>query len=100
VLRWTAEHSSLPDLGLWVDRMHFGTLCGVTVSEREQGLAAGRLARAILVEGKSPSSLDMQPTVKGLPVLSLARARKLGIQPVTGVLLSSEVIQQFEWEKQ
>jgi len=99
VLRWTAEHSSLPDFGFWVDRMHFGTLCGVTVSEREQGLAAGRLARAILAEGKSPSSLPMKPTVKGLPVFSLARAKKLGIRPSTGVLLSTEVIRQFEWEK-
>lgn len=100
VLRWTAEHSSLPDLGFWIDRMHFGTLCGVTVSGREQGLSAGRLARAILVEGKSPSSLPMQPTVKGLPVISLSRAQKLGLRPNTSVLLSSEVVQQFEWEKE
>jgi ABC-type uncharacterized transport system substrate-binding protein len=100
VLRWTAENSVLPDLGFWVDRVHFGTLAAVTVSEREQGLAAGRLARQILVEGKAPSSLPMTPTTKGIPVVSLARANRLGLKPSTSVLLSTEVIQRFEWEKQ
>lgn len=34
VLRWTAENSTLPDLGFWIDRVHYGTLVAVTVSER------------------------------------------------------------------
>lgn len=99
VLRWTAENSTLPDIGFWVDRVHFGTLAAVTVSEREQGLAAGRIARAILVEGISPSSFAMLPTNKGLPVISLARANKLGLTVKSGVLLSAEVVEKFEWEK-
>jgi ABC-type uncharacterized transport system substrate-binding protein len=99
VLQWTAENSTLPDLGFWIDRVHYGTLCAVTVSEREQGLAAGRIARSILAEGRSPSSFRMEPTAKGLPVISLARARKLGLTPTTSVLLSAEVIRDFEWEK-
>jgi ABC-type uncharacterized transport system substrate-binding protein len=99
VLRWTAENSRLPDLGFWIDRVHFGTTCAVTVSEREQGLAAGRIARAILTEGRSPSSFEMRPTVRGLPVVSLARIKALGLTPTTGVLLSSEVIQKFDWDR-
>lgn len=99
VLRWTAEHSSLPDLGFWIDRVHYGTLAAVTVSEREQGLAAGRLARAILREGKAPASLPMRPTAKGLPVISLARAKKLGIGVRSELLLAAEVVTRFEWEK-
>jgi ABC-type uncharacterized transport system substrate-binding protein len=99
VLRWTAEHSPLPDLSFWVDRVHFGTLCAVTVSEREQGLAAGRLARAILVEGRSPASLPMRPTTRGLPVVNLARARALGLMPPTGVLLTAEVVKRYEWDE-
>lgn len=99
VMKWIAENSTLPDLGFWIDRVHYGTLCAVTVSEREQGLEAGRIARAILLEGKSPSSIPMKPTVRGLPVISLARANKLGLKPATGVLLSAEVIQKFEWDK-
>lgn len=99
VLRWTAENSTLPDFGFWIDRVYYGTLVAVTVSEREQGLAAGRLARAILAEGRSPSSLPMQPTLKGRAVISLARANKLGIKIKSGVLLSAEVIEKFEWDK-
>lgn len=99
VLRWTAENSTLPDLGFWVDRVHYGTLAAVTVSEREQGLAAGRMARAILVDGRSPSSIAMVPTAKGVPVISLARARKLGLELNSTTLLSAEVIEKFEWDK-
>lgn len=99
VLRWTAENSTLPDLGFWIDRVHYGTLVAVTVSEREQGLAAGKLARTILSDGKSPSTLPMLPTSKGLPVISLARAQKLGITVRSEQLLSAEVVTRFEWEK-
>ena len=99
VLKWVAENSPLPDLGFWIDRVHYGTLCAVTVSEHEQGREAGRMARAILADGTSPAAIPMKPTVKGLPVISLARAHKLGLRPTTGVLLSAEIIQKFEWDK-
>lgn len=98
VLKWTAENSRLPDFSFWIDRVHYGTLAAVTVSEREQGLAAGRVARAILAEGKSPSGFLMTPTARGLPVVSLARANKLGLKVPSGVLLSAEVIRTFEWD--
>jgi ABC-type uncharacterized transport system substrate-binding protein len=98
VLRWTAENSRLPDLSFWIDRVHYGTLCAVTVSEREQGLAAGRIARGILVEGKPPSAFPIQPTGKGLPAINLARSRKLGLMPSTGVLLTAEVITGYDWD--
>jgi hypothetical protein len=42
----------------------------------------------------------MQPTVKGTPVISLARANRLGIKVKSGMLLSAEVIEQFDWDKQ
>lgn len=99
VLKWTSENSKLPDFSYWIDRVHYGTLCAVNVSEYEQGLAAGKIARGILVEGQIPSSFPMKPTIKGVPVVSLARANKLGLKIKSGVLLSSEVIQKFEWEK-
>lgn len=99
VLRWTAENSSLPDLGFWVDRVHHGTLVAVTISEYEQGLAAGRLARKVLVDRKSPRDLPMLPTTKGMPVISLARANKLGLKVHSDLLLSAQIVTQFEWNK-
>lgn len=74
VLQWTVENSTLPDFSFWESRIGPGTLCTVTVSGYEQGFAAGKVARGILVEGRSPASYAMAPTVKGEPVVSLARA--------------------------
>ena len=99
VLRWTAENSKLPDFAFWKDRISYGTLCSMTVSGYEQGLAAGKIARDILVEGKSPSDFAIEPTLKGEPVVSLARANKLGIKISSDILLAAEVVKTFEWEK-
>jgi ABC-type uncharacterized transport system substrate-binding protein len=98
VLKWTAENSNLPDFTFWNDRIRYGTLCTVTVSGYEQGLAAGNIARGILVEGRSPASYPMEPTVKGEPVVSLARAKLLGIKIKSNILLTAKVMEEFEWE--
>lgn len=99
VLRWTTENSKLPDFSFWKDRISYGTLCTVTVSGYEQGLAAGKLARRILVDGESPGSLTMRPSVKGEPVVSLARANKLGIKINAKILLTADVVDEFKWEQ-
>jgi ABC-type uncharacterized transport system substrate-binding protein len=98
VLQWTAENSNLPDFSFWKDRVAYGTLCTVTVSGYEQGLAAGRIARAIF-EGKSPTSFPMETTGKGELVVSLARARRLNIDIRSDILLTAEIITDFAWEK-
>lgn len=92
VQRWVLNHSKLPDFSFWQDRIYYGTLCVVNVSEYEQGLAAGRLARGILLEGRSPASYPMEPTVKGIPMINLLRAKKLGITIKTGILLTATVV--------
>lgn len=99
VTRWTVENSRLPDAGFWSHRVEGGTLVAVTVSSRAQGLAAGRLARAILVEGKTPAQLGFTPDAKGVPMVSLARANRLGLKVRSSVLLSAEVLEKFEWDK-
>lgn len=99
VMKWTAANSRLPDFSYWIDRVHHGTLAAVTVSEREQGRAAGRQARAILVDRKSPSSLPMVPTVMGTPAINLARAKALGIAVKSGTLLSAEIVQRYDWDR-
>ena len=98
VLEWTANYSNLPDFSFWSDRISYGTLCAVTVSGYEQGLAAGKIARGILVNGNSPSNYTFKPTVKGEPVISLARANKLGITIKSSTLLSAQIIEQFAWD--
>jgi ABC-type uncharacterized transport system substrate-binding protein len=99
VLKWTAANSRLPDFSFWKDRIPYGTLCAVYVSGYEQGRAAGVIARSILAEGKSPSGHPMLPTVKGEPILSLARAKKLGIKMNAEILLTVKVVEKFSWEE-
>lgn len=98
VLRWTAENSALPDFSFWRDRVELGTLCSVTVWGYEQGRLAGRMAREILTGQKTPSEIPMTRTARGVPVVSLARARRLGIKVPASVLLSSQVVAKFSWD--
>ncbi|HEX3044360.1 MAG TPA: ABC transporter substrate binding protein [Bacillota bacterium] len=99
VQQWTAENSKLPDFSYWKDRVSYGTLCVVSVSGYQQGLAAGKMAKEILVNGKSPAKIPVTQTNKGEPIVSLARANKLGIKIKSKVLLTAQVMNQFEWEK-
>ena len=98
-MQWTAENSKLPDFAFWRDRLDYGTLVAVAVSGYEQGLAGGKLARRILVDGVSPKDLPIEPTLKGKPALSFARANKLGIKVKSSLLTSLEVVEKFAWEK-
>jgi len=97
VLRWTAENSKLPDFSFWDTRVERGTLVAMTVSGIEQGRLAGRMARRILVDKVSPASIPPEATAKGRPMISLARARKLGMSIDSKVLLNAEVLTRFAW---
>jgi ABC-type uncharacterized transport system substrate-binding protein len=93
-----AENSDLPDFSFWADRISYGTLCAMTVSGYEQGVAAGEIAKGILVDGKSPSSFPFEPTAKGEPCISLARANKLNLSVKSDLLLTAEIVESFAWE--
>ena len=56
------------------------------------------MARAILLGEQQASDFSMEPTLKGEPVISLARARKLGIQVPTSLLLNARVVTSFRWD--
>ncbi len=99
VVRWTTENSQLPDFSFWKDRIPYGTLCAVYVSGYDQGRAAGRIAHGILVEGRNPASYPMEPTIKGEPIISLARAKRLGIRISSDLLLTATVVTEFQWEQ-
>ncbi len=92
LMQWTVENSDLPDFAFWRDRVDKGTLCAVTVSGRDQGQTAGQLARDILVDHRTPNSLPMVQTSKGIPVVNLGRARKLGIKPQSNTFLTAEFV--------
>ncbi|MBN1456922.1 MAG: hypothetical protein JW912_03625, partial [Sedimentisphaerales bacterium] len=92
VQQWTIENSSLPDFSFWADRVDKGTLCAVTVSGTAQGRAAGKIARDILLGENDPGNYPIKATERGIPVINLARAKKLNINPKSSVLLTAEVV--------
>jgi hypothetical protein len=42
----------------------------------------------------------MEPTLKGEPVINLARAKKLGLNIDSEILLTAKVLEKFSWEAQ
>lgn len=98
VLRWTAEHSRLPDFSFWDTRVERGTLCAMTVDGVAQGRLAGRMARRILVDKVPPASIAPEPTATGRPMISLARARQLGLSVEARVLLNATVLPRYHWQ--
>ncbi|MBF0363010.1 MAG: hypothetical protein HQK49_18465 [Oligoflexia bacterium] len=99
VLKWTAENSNIPDFTFWEDRVDYGTLCSVTVSGYEQGFAAGEIAKNILGKGLSANAFPFKATVKGAPVINMARAKQLKLNINNNLVLSSKVFKQYAWDK-
>lgn len=97
VQRWNVENSRVPDFSFWDTRVERGTLCAMTVDGVEQGRLAGRMARRILVDKVAPSVIAPQPTAKGRPMISLARARQLGLPLNASLLLSAQVLPKYIW---
>ena len=98
VMQWLAENNKLPDFSFWKDRVDKGTLCAVTVSGYAQGYQAGLLARSILADGAKPSDLPMIPTEKGIPMINLQTADRLGIRPDAEILLTADVVRKTRLE--
>lgn len=73
-----AKHP-LPTVAFFDTAAKAGALCGITVSMKEQGYAAGVLAKEIL-SGTAPQDCEIEPTSKGRIQLNLQTAERLGIQ--------------------
>jgi ABC-type uncharacterized transport system substrate-binding protein len=100
VHRWAAENLSIPDFSFWDDRVRAGTLCASVVSGREQGRTAGEIAREVLIEGKSPSSIPIVSSTRGEAVVNLARAGRLCLRIEKELLEEVRVYSDFSWEKE
>lgn len=86
------EQYRLPTVGFYDSAAESGVLCGVSVSMREQGRAAGQIARELL-EGKKPGDFILRPTDHGRIQLNLRTAEHLGIQiPYTMIKRADVVI--------
>jgi len=91
LIRLINEQYHLPTVGFFDSAAESGVLCAVSVSMKEQGLAAGRIAKAIL-GGKRPTDFSVQPTDHGRIQLNLATAERLGIHIPYGIIARAEVV--------
>ncbi len=92
LVAWLKEHTGLPTVGFFDSSARAGILCGISVSMKEQGFAAARVAREILGGGK-PSDYPVRPTAKGRILLNLSAARALGIElPYKMIKRADEVV--------
>jgi hypothetical protein len=55
------------------------------------------MARSILVDGVAPSEIPMAATVKGEPMVSIARAKDLGLKVPSSLLLNARVVTKYRW---
>jgi ABC-type uncharacterized transport system substrate-binding protein len=85
------SHYHLPTVGFFDSAASAGVLCGVSVSMREQGRAAGTIAAEIL-SGKRPNDFTIQPTHHGRIQFNLKTAELLGIQIPYNMIKRAELV--------
>lgn len=81
----------LPTVGFFDTAAEAGALCGISVSMREQGFAAGKIARALL-DGAKPIDFAVKPTDRGRIQLNLRTAEHLGIRLPYSLIQRAEVV--------
>ncbi|MCP4692692.1 MAG: hypothetical protein GY859_31920 [Desulfobacterales bacterium] len=79
LMAYLNENYKTPSVGFFDSAARAGVLCGISVSMKEQGYAAAKIAAAIL-KGARPADFTVAPTSKGRILLNLKTAEKLGVQ--------------------
>ena len=91
VMRWTVDNSSVPVVGFLIFAADDGAFCGVLESAVDQGQIAAEMALKIL-NGTSPSGIEIVPFNKGMSVLNMKIARKLNIEIPAPVLRETNLV--------
>jgi ABC-type uncharacterized transport system substrate-binding protein len=89
---WTTSVNKLPTLGFSDYAKEHGLLCGVLESGQEQGALAGGMARQVLERGVSAGSLPVRINQKGIVVLNLKTAERLGLNIPYGIISAAGVV--------
>ncbi|MCK4650005.1 hypothetical protein KAT36_02125 [Candidatus Pacearchaeota archaeon] len=99
VMKWTVQNSQIPEFSFWDFMADNGVLFSVQVSFYNQGYRAGELAKKILIDGERPIDLSIVSSTKEDVIVNLARANMLGLKIKSSILVNSEVIEEFPWDK-
>jgi ABC-type uncharacterized transport system substrate-binding protein len=91
LMKWVSENVKKPTLGLFDVAAEAGLLCALSVSMKEQGIVAGKIAKEIL-KGTAPSKIPIAPSDRSRIQLNLKTAAKLGIEVDYNVIRNAEVL--------
>lgn len=91
---WTTTANRLPTLGFADYVLEDGQLCGVLESGQEQGLLAGTMARQVLERDVAAGSLPVRINQKGVVVVNLKTAERLGIILPFAIIEAAAVVVQ------
>ncbi len=94
VAAWTAKACAKPSLGFSDATKDHGQLCGVLESGQEQGYLAGVMAREVLATGVEAGRLPTRRNNKGIVLLNLKTAEKLGLRLPYSLIESAGVVVQ------
>jgi ABC-type uncharacterized transport system substrate-binding protein len=89
LLQWTAANCIVPTVGFLDFAIEGGLLCGVVESGEEHGYEAARMALDLLC-GKDIRSLPIKRANRGLKMINLQTAEKLGISVPEDVIKSAD----------
>ena len=89
VLQWTVDNCIVPTVGFLDFAIEGGLLCGVVESGDEHGYEAARMALDLL-NGADIKSLPVKRAQKGLKMINLKTAEKLGISVPEDVIKSAD----------
>ena len=85
------QKGRLPTVGFFDTAAESGLLCGISVSMKAQGWAAGQMARSIL-EGRFPEDIPIGPTRNGRIQLNLKTAERLGLAMDWNIISKADVV--------
>jgi len=89
---WTQKANKLPTTGFADYVLNQGQLCGVIESGREQGALAGSMARQVLERGVTAGSLPVHINQKGIVVVNLKTAERMGFSLPFAIIEAAGVV--------
>jgi ABC-type uncharacterized transport system substrate-binding protein len=92
VVAWNNANVRKPSLGFTDSARPNGNLCGVLESGQEQGQLAGQMAREVLERGVSSGSLPVRVNTKGVILVNLKTAERLGITIPYAIISAASVV--------
>ncbi|MEW6534384.1 MAG: ABC transporter substrate binding protein [Candidatus Auribacterota bacterium] len=94
VIEWTLANNTKPLVGFLEFTIEDGLLCGITEFGEEHGFESGKIAREMILNGKTAADFPIKTAEKGIVVVNVKAAEKMNIDlPYEVIEASDRVIE-------